>query len=133
VTDTPTATLDGRVRAFLATFSRATDPAGAAAHFADPFLLADATGARPVPRAAFLAALPARERAFADAGLDAPVLTGVNCQRLDDAYVLARGDWDASRTAGGPPVRLSSSFLLHDDGTAFRVVLYLNHEGLPAA
>ncbi|MFC0505496.1 DUF4440 domain-containing protein [Micromonospora costi] len=133
MSDAPTATLDARVRAFLTTFSRATDPATAADTFADPFLLADASGARPVPRAAFLAALPGRERAFRDAGLGAPVLTDVSSQRLDETYVLARGDWDAPRTGGGQPVRLASSFLLHDDGDAFRVVLYLNHHGLPGA
>ncbi|MEV4811711.1 hypothetical protein [Micromonospora avicenniae] len=131
--DAPPATLDDRVRAFLTTFSAATDPAAAGDTFADPFLLADATGARPVPRAAFLAALPGRKQAFRDAGLGTPVLTGINCQRLDETYVLARGDWDVPRTQGGEPVRLASSFLLHDDGDAFRVVLYLNHQGLPTA
>ncbi|MFR9777197.1 hypothetical protein ACL02O_14180 [Micromonospora sp. MS34] len=131
-----TSTLDTRVRDFLAVFSPATDPADVGALgacFADPFLLADETGARPVPRAAFLAALPRRTRLFADAGLGPATLTGLTCRRLDDRYVLARTDWDAPRVAGGAPVRLASSYLLHDDGDRFRVVLYLNHQGLPGA
>ena len=131
--DTSPASLDDRVRAFLTTFSGGTDPAAAGDTFADPFLLADRTGARPVPRAAFLAALPGREQAFRDAGLGTPVLAGIDCQRLDETYVLARGDWDAPRSQDGEPVRLASSFLLHDDGNAFRVVLYLTHQGLPTA
>ncbi|NES13172.1 MULTISPECIES: nuclear transport factor 2 family protein [Micromonospora] len=109
------------------------DPDGFGDLFSDPFLLADDAGARPVPRAAFLAALPRRARLFADAGLGPATLTGLTCQRLDDRYVLARTDWDAPRAAGGAPVRLASSYLLHDDGERFRVVLYLNHQGLPGA
>jgi hypothetical protein len=45
-------------------------------------------------------------------------------------YLLARTGWQASRTDGGDAVPLSSSFLLHDDGTELRIVLYLNHQGL---
>ncbi|MEU6204526.1 DUF4440 domain-containing protein [Micromonospora musae] len=131
--DAPSATLVDRVHAFLTAFSQATDPVAAADSFADPFLLADASGSRPVPRAAFLAALPDRERAFRDAGLGSLVLADVSCQRLDETYVLARGEWDAPRTGGGEPLRVASSFLLQQEGRTFRVVLYLNHLGLPTA
>lgn len=129
-----TSTLETRLRGFFAAFSPdAGGEDGFGDLFADPFLLADDAGARPVPRAAFLAALPRRARFFADAGLGPAVLTALTCQRLDDRYVLARTDWDAPRVAGGEPVRLASSYLLHDDGDRFRVVLYLNHQGLPGA
>ncbi|MGW5668512.1 hypothetical protein [Micromonospora sp. NPDC003776] len=129
-----TSTLEIRLRDFFAAFSPdAGDADGFGDLFADPFLLADEAGARPVPRAAFLAAVPRRARLFADAGLGPAVLTDLSCRRLDDRYVLARTDWDAPRTAGGEPVRLASSYLLHDDGDRFQVVLYLNHEGLPGA
>ncbi|MFJ8579903.1 hypothetical protein [Micromonospora sp. NPDC093277] len=131
-----TAALDTRVRSFLAGLSPDADSVDAHAVgtcFADPFLLADDTGARPVSRAAFLAALPRRERMFADAGLGPAALTGVTCHRLDDRYVLARTEWDAPRIDGGAPVHLASSYLLHDDGGRFRVLLYLNHQGLPGA
>ncbi|SBT44055.1 hypothetical protein [Micromonospora narathiwatensis] len=131
-----TVALDTRVRRFLAGLTPDADSVDAhavGARFADPFLLADETGARPVSRAAFLAALPRRERLFADAGLGPAALAEITCHRLDDRYVLVRTDWDAPRVDGGAPVRLASSYLLHDDGERFRVVLYLNHQGLPGA
>jgi hypothetical protein len=98
--------------------------------FADPFLSADATGARPVSRDLFLQALPRRAALFADAGLGPAALTALTWDRLDDHYLLARTEWACPRLAGGDPQRLSSSFLLHDDGDRLRIVLYLNHQGL---
>jgi hypothetical protein len=100
--------------------------------FADPFLYADAGGARPVPRDAFLESLPARVRMFADAGVGRTELTAADQQRLDDHYLLVRAEWTAPRLAGGDPVHLASSFVLHDDGSRLQVVAYLNHEGRPA-
>ncbi|MEV0429204.1 DUF4440 domain-containing protein [Micromonospora sp. NPDC050495] len=125
--------LDTRVRDFLAAFTGTADPAALGALLADPFLLADEAGARPVPRAAFLAALPRRARLFAEAGLGRAELTGLTCQRLDERYVLARTEWDAPRRDGGRPLRLVSSYLLREEDGRFHVVLYVNHEGLPAA
>ena len=98
--------------------------------FADPFLAADATGARPVPLDLFLQALPRRATLFADAGLGRAVLTTLSWDRLDDHYLLARTEWSCPSLTGGDPKRLASSFLLHDDGDRLRIVLYLNHEGL---
>ena len=98
--------------------------------FADPFLSADATGARPIPRDLFLAALPRRAALFAEAGLGPAALTGLTWDRLDDHYLLARTEWACPSRTGGEPKRLSSSFLLHDDGDRLQIVLYLNHEGL---
>ncbi len=101
--------------------------------FADPFLYADPSGAHPVPREAFLKSLPARVRMFADAGVGRARLTAVDQQRLDDHYLLVRTEWEAPRLAGGDPVHLSSSYLMHDDGARLQVVAYLNHQGLQAA
>ena len=98
--------------------------------FADPFLSADATGARPVPRDLFLQALPRRAALFADAGLGPAALTALTWDRLDDHYLLARTEWSCPSLAGGDPKRLASSFLLHDDGDRLQIVLYLNHVGL---
>lgn len=128
-----TSTLDARVRDFFDVFSTATeklDVDALADRFADPFLSADRTGARPVPVTAFLAALPGRARMFADAGIGAATLASASHTQLDEHYVLVRTEWTAPRTGGGESVRLASSFLLHDDGERLRVVLYLNHEGL---
>jgi hypothetical protein len=125
-----------RIRRFFGTFADAggtLDLDALAGCFADPFLSADANGARPVPRSAFLQALPRRAEMFAKAGLGSAKLTALTETRLDPHYVLVRAEWHAPRTAGGDPVRLASSFLVHDDGGHLRIVLYLNHEGLPTA
>jgi hypothetical protein len=46
---------------------------------------------------------------------------------------LVRTVWAAARLAGGEPVRLASSFLLHEDGGRVRAVVYLNHRRPQAA
>ncbi|GIF25803.1 hypothetical protein BJ973_003076 [Actinoplanes tereljensis] len=120
------------IRAFFHTFACASlQPEQLGACFADSFLAADGTGARPVTRDDFLRALPRRAAAFADAGLGPTVLTALTETRLDDHYWLVRTEWSALRPAGGDPLPLASSFVLHDDGESLRIVLYLNHEGLP--
>ncbi|GIM94727.1 hypothetical protein [Paractinoplanes toevensis] len=120
-----------RVRAFLHAFGCASlQPEQLGACFADQFLSADADGPRSVTREAFLRALPRRAAVFADAGYGPTVLTALTETRLDDHYVLVRTEWSALRPAGGDPLPLASSFLLHDDGDNLRIVLYLNHDGL---
>jgi hypothetical protein len=123
-----------RIRRFFEIFADASgtlDLDVLAGCFADPFLSADADGATPVPRSAFLQALPRRAEMFAQAGLGSAQLTSLTETRLDPHYLLVRTEWHAPRTAGGDPVRLASSFLLHEHGDDVRIVLYLNHEGLP--
>ena len=125
---------DTRIRQSFDAFSAASNTLDLnvlADCFTDPFLSADPSGARPVSRAAFLQALPRRAQMFADAGVGTPSLTSMHHDRLDDHYLLARTEWSAPRTAGGEPVRLASSFLLRDEGGRLRIVLYLNHLGLP--
>ena len=129
-------TLDPRVQQFFETFATAgagLDLDRLAECFADPFLSAEASGSRPVPRAAFLQALPRRAETFAAAGLGAAALTTLTHERLDDHYVLVRTTWRTPRLKGGEPVMLASSFLVHDTGDRLRIVLYLNHQGLPVA
>ncbi|MFC6565503.1 DUF4440 domain-containing protein [Actinoplanes utahensis] len=126
--------MEARVDRFLATFSSANEasrPDLLGDCFADSFLSANSSGARPTTRDAFLAALPQRATAFGDAGIGVPELVERTWRRLDEHYLLVRTDWQAPRAFGGAPVALASSFLLHDDGRRLRIVLYLNHEGLP--
>jgi hypothetical protein len=132
----PPSAIDPRVRQFFEVFSTASgalDLDALARCFADPFLSADASGSRSVPRAAFLQALPRRAQMFADAGIGAANLTSLTCDRIDDHYLLARTEWSAPRTAGGEPVHMASSYLLHEEGDQLRIVLYLNHQGPPQA
>ncbi len=125
-----TATL---VADFLDRFSLGSDrldPEVLAGCFADTFLAGDADGTRPVPRAAFLEALPRRREMFERAGIGPAALAGSSFDRLDDHYVLLRTTWAAPRTDGGGAVELSSSFLLYRDADAYVAVAYLNHRGL---
>ncbi|MGW0196156.1 hypothetical protein [Nonomuraea sp. NPDC003201] len=129
------ATRDDELRRFFDVFAQASDSLDVdtlAGCFAEVFLAGDAGGARPVPRPAFLQALPRRAQMFADAGIGPAALDTLTHQQLDDRYVLVRTEWTAPRTAGGEPVHLSSSYLLHRDADdTYRVVVYLNHQGLP--
>ncbi|MEV0898695.1 hypothetical protein [Actinoplanes sp. NPDC049802] len=119
-----------RVDRLLAAFT-GTDLTELGGCVADSFLYADGDGARPVTRSGFLNALPERAELFARLGIGPAVPATVDCERLDDHYLLARTTWTAPR-AGGEPVTLASSYLLHDDGERLRVVVYLNHGTLPA-
>jgi hypothetical protein len=98
--------------------------------FADVFLAGDASGARPVPREAFLAAVPRRRQMFAEAGVGEATLTSHAVMELDDHYLLVRTEWSAPRLDGGAPVELSSSFLLHRSDDTATAIAYLNHQGL---
>ena len=46
--------------------------------------------------------------------------------------MLARTTWAAPRTDGSREITLASSFLLRRDGDQLRIVVYINHEGLPS-
>jgi hypothetical protein len=126
--------LDIELRRFFAEFSRAKDAPDLetrGACFADAFLAAGPAGAKPMTRPEFLRAISRRARTFADAGLGPATLDSLTHQQLDEHYVLARTEWTAARSGGGPPARLSSSYLLHRQTDGFRIVLYLNHQGPP--
>jgi ketosteroid isomerase-like protein len=125
--------LDGQVQAFFDTFAAASDQLDVdrlAGLFAGTFLAADPAGAQPVPRQAFLHALPRRAELFAAAGITRVVLAELQYHALDDTYVLAKTLWHGERARGSTPVRLSSTFILRRDGDRLQVVLYLNHQDL---
>ena len=122
---------DGEMTAFFAQFSSGSarlDPELLGARFAEVFLVGDASGAKPVSREAFLRMLPQRAETFTRAGIGTPVLDQLTFDNLDDHYTLARTEWTAPRD-GGDTVRLVSSYLLHRQDGALRVVAYLNHRG----
>lgn len=125
--------LDPAAAAFLAAFRAANQELDVAALrrcFADTFLAGDSSGATVVPREAFLQALPARAAAAEQAGVGRAVLVSARAERLDDAWLLLTTGWSAPLTSGGE-LAMSSTFLLHDDGTDVRATVYLNHRGLP--
>jgi len=100
--------------------------------FDETFLASDAAGTRVVPRAAFLQTLAGRAQKFADAGVGPAALRQLTYEDLDPHHVLARTTWAAPRTDGTGEITLGSSFLLRRDGDQLRIVVYVNHEGLPS-
>jgi hypothetical protein len=126
---------DDRIRGFFDVFSRASrvlDLDALAGCFDETFLSSDAAGTRVVPRPAFLRALAGRAQMFADADIGPAELRQVTHQELDPHHVLVRTTWAAPRTDGSSEVALISSFLLRRDGDQLRIVVYINHQGLPS-
>jgi hypothetical protein len=129
-------TLDAQVREFFTMFEQASntlDLAALTSCFADVFMAADPSGARPVPLPAFLDFLPRRAELFAAAGVGPMSLANLNCQILDESYILAHTTWSGERvvsTSGPTAVELSSSFVLHRRSDGLRIVFYLNHQDL---
>ena len=112
--------------------SSALDLDALAGCFDETFLSSDAAGTRVVPRPAFLQALAGRAQMFADAGVGRAALRQLTYQELDPHHVLASTTWAAPRTDGSGEVTLASSFLLRRDGDQLRIVVYINHRGLPS-
>jgi hypothetical protein len=123
------------IRGFFDVFARSSDPLdldALAGCFDETFLSSDAAGTRVVPRPPFLQALAGRAQTFADAGIGPAALRQLTYQELDAHHVLARTTWAAPRTDGSGEVTLASSFLLRRDGDRLRIVVYINHQGLPS-
>lgn len=123
------------VQAFFAEFERAGNTLDAEAtsrQFADTFMSADPAQAIPVPKAAFLAALPNREKMFASIGVTGMRLSAISQTSLDDNYVLVDTEWTCTMTSReAEPLTLASAFILHrgENGT-FQIVFYLNHQDI---
>jgi hypothetical protein len=134
-TSLPVLQLEEKVAAFLESFRQASATLDIDAQrecFAETFLVGDAAGARPVPREAFLAAIPARAAAAEQAGLGRARLVEASMLRLDESWVLLRTEWSSSSADGGE-FPMTSTFLLHDDRSELRITAYLNHRGLPVS
>jgi hypothetical protein len=99
------------------------------AQFADVFMNADPERAGPVPKAAFLAALPQREKMFSAIGVNRIRLLAVRETVLDPMHTLAATDWIAE-LKDGDELPLASTFLLRRKGASFVVVFYLNHQDI---
>jgi hypothetical protein len=105
---------------------------GGVGQFADPFMSADPGGVTMVPKAAFLAALPAREKLFASVGATGMRLTGITETPLDDHYILVDTRWETEPATGDTePLSLSSAYILRrTEDHRLQVVFYLNHQDL---
>lgn len=123
------------VRDFFARFEQAgnrLDLDEISGQFADPFMSADPNGVQAVPKAAFLAALPAREKLFASIGATGMRLTGITETPLDDHYILVDTQWETEpATSETEPLSLSSAYVLRrtEDDT-LQIVFYLNHQDI---
>lgn len=107
----------------------ADDDAGRQFH--DPFIAADPRAAHAVPRALFVASLPARRALFARAGVGETALVRAVQLDLDDAHVVVSTEWDAARQ-DGDPLRLESTFLLRRESEGLQILVYLNHRDVLA-
>jgi hypothetical protein len=123
------------IRGFFDVFARSSNPLdldALAGCFGEAFLASDAAGTQVVPRPVFLQALAGRAQMFADAGIGPAALRQLSHQELDPHHVLASTTWAAPRMDGSGEVMLASSFLLRRDGDQLRIVVYINHRGLPS-
>src|SRR6516225_6667004 len=90
--------VSAEVHAFFDRFERASDILDVetiATLFAEVFMSADPNGVRAVPRDAFVAALPQRQKLFDLMGATAIRLTALSETQLDDNYVLVHTRWAA--------------------------------------
>jgi hypothetical protein len=99
--------------------------------FAQTFITADPSGARPADRAQLADALPKRQAMFEAAGVSGLRLDRADETPLDQEYILVRTTWRASRRSG-PDLRLASSFILRRVPGDFEIVFYLNSQDLSA-
>lgn len=126
------------VRAFFREFERASnegDPDAIAAQFAEVFLNADPNGTQPVPRSAFIAALPHRQSLFDRAGLRGTRLLDLDATPLDDHHVLVATRWAtdlANPDRFDGPLELASTFILRREPDGLKIVFYLNHQDILA-
>ena len=102
--------------------------------FVDTFLNLDPSTVTAVPRAALIAALPAREAMFSAMGIDGLDFTGTSdATQIDEHHVLASTTWNGRPSPGNnhPPLTLQSTFLLRrDPESGWRVAVYLNHQNM---
>ena len=128
--------LSAEVRAFFDRFEQASDALDVdtiATKFAEVFMNADPNGVATVPRDAFLAALPQRQKLFDGMGVRDIRLTELSESRLEDSYILV----DTQRAAilndpSAPPLALSSSLILRQNGDSLALVFYVNHQDIMA-
>lgn len=128
-----TEVLSPDVAEFLDAFDRrnAQGDTDTTALFGATFLALDPTSVVALTPRALAAVLPARKQMFAGAGVRSLCRENAREQRIDEQHTLIRVEWVAERDAG-PPLRLSSSFLLRREPDGLRVVVYLNHDDVRA-
>ena len=97
--------------------------------FAQTFVTADPSGARPADRAQLADALPKRQAMFEAAGVSGLRLDQADEIPLDEDYILVRTTWRASRRSG-PDLQQASSFVLRRVTGDFEIVFYLNSQDL---
>jgi hypothetical protein len=101
--------------------------------FAEVFMAADPSGARPVPASVLLAAVPQRKKLFESMGSGVTTLASLEQTRLDDRYILLKTEWLVKFDRGNgrsEELRLRSTFIVQRFDDRMRIVFYLNHEDL---
>jgi hypothetical protein len=128
--------LSEELRIFLEKFetnANVGSPEEIVTQFADVFMAADPSGARPVPCSVLLMAIPQRRKLLASVGSSVTTLTSVKETRLDERYVLLETEWLVRFDRGGgrsEDLTLRSTFVLYRSDDGIRIVLYLHHQDL---
>ncbi|MBV9417086.1 MAG: DUF4440 domain-containing protein [Solirubrobacterales bacterium] len=123
------------VRDFFECYERAArepNPEALTSAFAPNFLSLDSRSATTLTPQTLLAALPRRRKLFESIGSDGLQLDEIEETPLDDYHTLVRTSWRVCvRDAPSkPPMILRSTFVLRNQGGAWRIVLYLNHQDM---
>ena len=124
------------VKEFFARWERiinAFDLDAIGSQYADPFMFADPSGVRVVPKERFLAALPRRREFFDTLGHKSTEILSVHETVLDDRYVMARVAFrmvfERSPTQR-MDARVESTFIMQVADASPTIVLHIDHEDL---
>jgi hypothetical protein len=109
-------------------FFREYEQGALATCFATTFLYAGPEGARAMDLAAFSQVLPSRRELFERAGHRGTRLVAVRAQAITAAYTLAETEW--SFLFDDDQITNTASFLLHNSGNGWKIVLYLPHQDI---
>jgi hypothetical protein len=127
------------VHSFLEEFTASSNGLDSAApqghHWAETFLSVDPVRAATVTRAAMLEVLPRRREMFERIGARQSELVEAAETRLDERHTLVRTAWRwrlAAASDTPEELVLRSTFLLRREETGWRIVVYLNHQDVPA-
>jgi hypothetical protein len=96
--------------------------------FASTFLYAGPEGAQAMDLGVFTQALPRRRELFDRAGHRSTRLVSVDAKAISAAYTLAETEW--SFQFDHTEITNRASFLLHNTGNGWKIVLYLPHQDI---
>jgi hypothetical protein len=106
-----------------------------ASQYPDAFMVAGPNGARAVEKSAVLAAFPKGQEFLKAIGHRSTTVLSLEETRLDEHYVLVRASfsWRFDKAAEPIDVKIDSTFILHNDQGALKIVFQHEHEDFQQA